>query len=1332
MRMTLPKVNFVGGEEDLVATVYIEGKKCRVLVDTGSQISLITRSLSGMKGVRPSSIRILGVTGHRMWNHGEKFVVICVSNVDYEVKMQVVDSLGGFDAIVGLDFLRRYGGVIDVSRGVLQVGRQKWPLTKGVRGFEREVKRVEEKCDARVEGVVVRLTRNEKIPPHTEKLMRVPLSSEHRLEGLEVMTEPCCDGVEGCAVARGVCRVDESNGVVMQVANFGGEELVIQKGTVLATLSEFYQREGVKKENKAVRTTRVEGLCNKMNIEEKLRHLSDVEVEALAPVLEEYMGLFCPNETPPATDIIQHHIPTGDAKPIYQRPYRTPHHQKPLIENFVREQLEAGIIKPSESPWSSPIVIVPKKSSDGKPKYRFCVDFRKLNAVTIPDVYPIPNISDTLDHLGGCTYFTTLDLTSGYYQISMHAESQAKTGFIVESGHYEYTRMPFGLRNAPATFQKMMDCVLRGLKPTQCMVYLDDVIVFSNGIKEHAARLRRVFEKLREAKLSLNFEKCNFALAEVKYLGHIISREGVHPDPDKIEAVQNFPIPLNVKELQSFLGLSNYYRRFVDGYAEIARPLTRLLKKGTAFTWSPDCQEAMQNLKDALTRSPVLIYPDFSKPFILSTDASNFAIGAVLSQERDGEEHPCAYASRQLSPPEVSYATTEKELLAVVWGVNQFRWALIGQKFKIVTDHAALKWLFSLKDPSSRLLRWALKLGEYEYEVTHKPGKKHLNADALSRKVRRADASCDVEVAEKQEEDENCIKWRSEKGFIEEGGILKKVTEKGARVVVPNSWRSEALRQCHDHPLAGHMGIGPTISRVKEIYWWPNLRRDCEEFVKNCVSCNQRSPYGKKRAPLQELPASDRPFDFVAIDIVGPLPRTENGEKYILSILDHFSRYLEMIPLPDQTAETVACAFVRRWVLKYGVPDVLLSDQGTNFMSELFSKVCELLKIKRLRTSAFHPETNGRLERVHRTIAQIISHYVNSRHSDWNEWLPYAVAAYNSSEHSSTGHTPHQVIFGHPMRSPFERVEGKSQGQNEDYVADLSEKLRKMWDLCRKNHIRAQRRQARQHDKNAKDIKYRCGQWVYLKNSLAKVGQAKKFRKPWIGPFEIIEVLPPVNVVLQLPNRTLLVHNNRLKPHPGSAVTFPSHPPMRRRGRPRKTPLVNGADGVSAVPEENKHIPSPSHWEENDDAIISPPLPQRAGGNKRRGSGETVFYPSLNCEVDADAPPYAAQSRSPYLPSPRAADHREAPSLAAESLSPARPDSVAPGGEDVVEEEEEEATAPSRHPYALRSLGPPPPFTPVTSESPPRGLPIDVSVRVPAERVVKEKKAESAYNLRPR
>ena len=694
-----------------------------MLIDTGAQVSLVVRGVCGMSDIRPSPVRVTGITGKRVWNHGEKTIVFRAMQCKYELEMQVVDNLGGFDGILGSDFLDKYRAVIDVYRRRLRAGSQDWPLNEFPKeeGFEREERaQISPVC-----GVKVRLTRVERVPPRCEKLIRVPLPSGNLLCGREVIAEPELKDMDEFAIARGLCRVDSDNHIVVQVANFGSADVVLRKGTLLSTLEEvdgLGESGSLRSRIGCVRANKDRG--ESLNFREKLCHLNDTEVDVLMPVLEEYAELFCPSETPPATNITSHQIHTGNAPPIYQRPYRTPHHQKPLIEKFVKEQLEAGIITPSESPWASPVVIVPKKSIDGKPDFRFCVDFRRLNAITTADVYPLPNIVDTLDHLGGCNYFTTLDLTSGYHQIPMHPESQPKTGFIVESGLYEYKRLPFGLRNAPSSFQRMMDSVLRGLKPTQCLVYLDDVIIFSKGIEQHAERLKRVFDKLREANLSLKFKKCHFALSEVKYLGHVITRKGIKADPDKIEAVKTFPSPNTTKELQSFLGLSNYYRRFIHQYADMARPLTKLLRKGVAFTWTPDCQEAMDKLKEALTSSPVLTYPDFKRPFVLSTDASNFAVGAVLSQVIDGEEHPIAFASRQLNTAETNYSTTEKELLGVVFGVTHFKCYLIGAKFKIVTDHAALKWLFSEKDPSSRLLRWTLKLGEYNYEVTYKPGKK--------------------------------------------------------------------------------------------------------------------------------------------------------------------------------------------------------------------------------------------------------------------------------------------------------------------------------------------------------------------------------------------------------------------------------------------------------------------------------------------------------------------------------------------------------------------------------------------------------------------------------
>lgn len=310
------------------------------------------------------------------------------------------------------------------------------------------------------------------------------------------------------------------------------------------------------------------------------------------------------------------------------------------------------------------------------------------------------------------------------------------------------------------------------------------------------------------------------------------------------------------------------------------------------------------------------MYPDFKKPCILSTDASNYALGAVLSQEINGEEHPVAYASRQLNSAETNYSATEKELLGAVWATGHFRCYLFGRKFKIITDHAALKWLLSLKDPNSRLVRWTLKLSEFDYEIIHKPGKLHSNADALSRKVRTVERGLCDEIIDYQNDDAECKRLRTQIGFLVKGGVLYKKTKDGEKIVAPEKVRKDIIKNFHDHPLSGHLGIRPTVERVRASYWWRNLAKDIKEALRDCVACQRRSPYGRTRAPIQELPSCDRPFDFVSLDTVGPLPCSEYGNKYILSIIDNFSRYLEMIPLPNQKAETIASAFVRRWILR--------------------------------------------------------------------------------------------------------------------------------------------------------------------------------------------------------------------------------------------------------------------------------------------------------------------------------------------------------------------------------------------------------------------------------
>lgn len=431
---------------------------------------------------------------------------------------------------------------------------------------------------------------------------------------------------------------------------------------------------------------------------------------------------------------MNHQIHTKNDIPVYTKNYRYPYIHKQEVQEQISKMLEQGIIRPSYSPWNSPIWIVPKKlDASGKQKWRLVIDYRKLNEQTIDDKYPLPNISEILDKLGRCMYFTSIDLASGFHQIEVDPKDIQKTAFSVDNGHYEYVRMPFGLKNAPSSFQRVMDNVLRDLIGKDCLVYIDDIVVYSVSLQEHLEKLTRVFNKLRQANLKIQLDKSHFMAKEIEFLGHIVSSEGIKPNPNKISAIKNYPLPKTTKEIKGFLGLLGYYRKFIHNLAKITKPLTSKLKKGAVIDFQPDYIQAFEKCKQLLMNDPILQYPDFSKTFNLTTDASNHSIGAVLSQGSIGNDKPVCYASRTLNKTEQNYSTTEKELLAIVWSMQYFRPYLYGRKFNLLTDHQPLQNIYKMKNTNNKLMRMKDIIDGYEFTPMYIKGKANVVADALSR-----------------------------------------------------------------------------------------------------------------------------------------------------------------------------------------------------------------------------------------------------------------------------------------------------------------------------------------------------------------------------------------------------------------------------------------------------------------------------------------------------------------------------------------------------------------------------------------------------------------------
>lgn len=548
----------------------------------------------------------------------------------------------------------------------------------------------------------------------------------------------------------------KDNSVWLTVINPTEQPITIKVPTLRNLVHEEYKEACIHAALVQPHAETLTGVKRLAQLEKNLRtdHLNSEEKNSLLMICKEYSDLFyLDGDKITATTAVAHEIRTSEAvQPIHEKPYRLPARHRQEISDQMEALEQDGVIAQSDSPWNAPLLVVPKKADvNGKVKYRVCVDFRRLNQVTVGDAFPLPNITDILDQLGKSKYYSTLDLAQGYHQVPMNPSDREKTAFSTDKGHYEFLRMPFGLKGAPGTFQRLMNKVLAGLNGLKAFVYLDDIIIYAKDLTDHSQKLRDIFDRLRRYNLKLQPLKCEFLRKEVTYLGHLITDEGVKPDPQKIECVRNFPVPTNVKEVKSFLGLSGYYRKFIQNYGQIAKPLTSLLKKDAPYNWTELCQQAFETLKNCLTQAPILQYPDFSKPFNLTCDASNYAIGCVLSQGPIGQDLPIAYASRTLNKAEINYNTTEKELSSIVWGIKVFRPYLFGQQFHIVTDHRALLWLFNLKDPGSRLTRWRLKLEEYQYTIHYKAGTSNTNADALSRIHRVVTRSQNQETTESSE-----------------------------------------------------------------------------------------------------------------------------------------------------------------------------------------------------------------------------------------------------------------------------------------------------------------------------------------------------------------------------------------------------------------------------------------------------------------------------------------------------------------------------------------------------------------------------------------------------
>ena len=930
--------------------------------------------------------------------------------------------------------------------------------------------------------------------------------------------------------------------------------------------------------------------------------------------------------------------------------------------------------------------------------------------------------------MSGSVWFSKLDANSAYWQIPIRVEDRKKTAFISKYGLFEHVRMGFGLCGAPATYARAMNLVLRGLTWKVVLAFLDDIVVLGRNFDDHISNLKDALLRYREFGLKLKPKKCAFFQNEIEFLGRKVSGNSLAMSENDIEVVKQWPVPTDSKQVERFMGLANYHRGFIKNFSELAAPLYAVTGK-KLFVWGSAQESAFNALKEALTSPPILALPKENDPFILDTDASNEAIGAVLIQVQNGQEKVVAYGSFGLTKEQRRYCVTRRELLAVVRFTRQFRHYLLGKPFTVRTDHSSLRWLMGFREPQGQLARWLEELSRYNMVLQHRAGRDHGNADALSRLVdqgqcreyrvgtrldqlpcggctycKRAQDNwgsfceqvdevvplecmgvtgsaaggkvvagnpgstvkmvapllgvhkdtkvatssnsgktvcsetelnklsvCEVQpshirawenvvdmipwnqsgsnsgvevvsvnlvstqhpssiahksenskraesvsvlpselsswgfsvkelcAAQKQDCDLKLILDWLKDGVVPESSVLfraspaaksywlnkdqfqvicdvlyqKDPNREDLRLVIPKSLRGEAMRLSHSLPVTGHQGVARTKERVKEKFVWYGLGQEVRQFVSQCSVCNQnkKSDRHGKGAMLEYQAGA--PMERVHIDFLGPLPKTAKGNEYVLMMVDQFTKWVECIPLPNQSAETTARAVVDSFFSRFGMPLEIFSDQGRNFESKLFSEVCKVVEIHKTRTTPYRPSANGQVERYNRTLMDAIRCFIGKAQNQWDVHLQQIAGALRSSVNRMTGFTANMLMLGREVNMPahlmFPLPSGKK-ADPEDYAGQLVEKLKMAHETARKNMKSSSKRMKRNYDLRLLERSFQVGDKVYLLDTAATKGKCKKLCSPWKGPGIVIEKLSAVLFRVKLRNSVMVVNHDRIKP----------------------------------------------------------------------------------------------------------------------------------------------------------------------------------------------------------
>lgn len=1187
--------------------VFIDSHRYMALIDTGATISAVNPSflfkisptVFRKKKVEPFSINLSVDENNQYVVEEQVEIILTVDSHEFLWCFYLVNDLSN-DIVLGMDWLSTMHVNITCHDQVIHIGR-KIPIPNLPLDLST-IKIPESECDPEMNFIAlddsdyfsdysdlkstlpsdhepsqtlhsIRIRKSVTLPPFS--FTKIKLQANKKLN-TDVLFVPQYNTDTIRQIAYGSSIISIKDGIASTfVLNLNNKPVRLRENLRVGTCRPFSDNDiicdvdQVDNENSNSSSPEFlskleEGKCNDFEKIQKYfkfgENLSSDEHAQLLQILKHYSNSFSSPELPKMgkCPFVQHSIDVGDAKPIKQRPYRVSFKEREILNEQVDRMLENNLIEYSNSPWSSPVVLV-KKPNGG---IRFCVDYRKLNQVTRKDSYPLPRIDDALDKLRGAKYFTTLDCDQAYYQIEMEESSKDKTAFITPDGLYNFRVLPFGLSNSPASFQRLIDSVLGRLKWTIALVYMDDVIVFSKTFSEHINHIETILSAIARAGLILQSSKCSFGFNKLKYLGHIISSDGVEVDPEKVRAIKDFPVPKKPRDVQSFVATCSYYRRFIPYFSRVAKPLHDITKKGITFNWDCRAQNAFEKLKSLLCTAPILGYPDETSNTEIHCDGSGLGLGCSLVQIQNGEERVVAYASRTLRRHEQNYSATDLECLAVLFSIQKFRPYLYGRSFKIITDHKALCDLINFKDPHGRAARWSMALQPYDFVIVHRSGRKHADADGLSRNPVEDEKQVPDIFTKSNDVDDLChatdqklfslcaaqvdtfgnlqyedprikpiidallasqkgerVKIKNIDSYKLEADILYKARFDPIgrlwRLVVPESLHKDLLTEIHSKD-ASHLGLNKTWRLVEERYYWPKMFRTVCNFVRSCKICqvfNRRN--GPSPGTLQPDPPPKTPFSRIGIDFVGPFPVTwPRRNTSVLTIIDHLSRYVEAYPCKGETTASAIDILKHKIFLRHSIPKVIIADKGSCFVSHEFKKFCADQSIKLRFCTTAHPETNAVCERSHdvfqRTMAKIVA-----KEKEWDKFVDQTVYSYNITHHKVINMSPFFALFGrNPRLSSDNNFPIDESYVNDGDVSAVHKRIKESAEIAYLNTVEAQKASKILFDKRHPSLNLKPGDLVAIKISQKIPGKVQKWQKRWIAPFKVLEQIGPITYKL--------------------------------------------------------------------------------------------------------------------------------------------------------------------------------------------------------------------------